>query len=291
MEGVFNAGMISLLESTPGIIRKQSGVVRQTIDPSNWVRLLAMQNPMTVVNASQWIQVRKGKYKGDLGFVTHVEAWGARVLVVPHLKTPTPQVTTPLKRKRTNIRPEPRLFNPSIFKSVFQCEPILQDDGTYISCRLVFDHGLLQQNFDLHSISPTSAAIPTYILRLFKCSSHPALTLFNIPRPKEWSFEDGEQIVINSSNKKATIAAVNDTHLEVELATGEGIVVVSWHNVRKVFTISNFVIVTSGPCQGTMGWVECIEDETAYLIEYNEKGNISSDNMKVSFIPISVGIY
>ena len=67
--------------------------------------------------------------------------------------------------------------------------------------------------------------------------------------------------------------------------------VVSWHNVRKVFAISDFVSVTSGPCQGTMGWVERIEDETAYLIEYNEKGNISSNNIKVSFIPIPVGIY
>ena len=291
MECVFDGGMISLLELTPGIIRKQSGVVRQMIDPSDWVRLLTMQDPMTVVNVDQWIQVHKGKYKGDLGFVTHVEAWGTRVLVVPHLKTPTPQAATPLKRKQTAIRPEPRLFNPSTFKSVFQREPILQDNGTYISHRFVFDHGLLQRTFDLHSISPTSAAIPTYILQLFKRSSHPALTLFNIPRPKEWSFEDGEQIVVNSSNKKATIVAVNDTHLEVDLATGEGIVVVSWHNVRKVFAISDFVSVTSGPCQGTMGWVEHIEDETAYLIEYNEKGNISSDNIKVSFIPIPVGIY
>ena len=99
VEGVFDAGMISLLKLTPGIIRKQSGIVRQMIDPSNWVRLLTMQDSMSVVNAGQWIQVHKGEYKGDLGFVTQVEAWGARVLVVPHLKTPTPQAATPLKRK------------------------------------------------------------------------------------------------------------------------------------------------------------------------------------------------
>ena len=74
MEGILDANMISLLNFTPGIIRKQSDIVRQTIDPSDWVKLLTMQDPMTVVKASQWIRVRKGVYKGDLGFVTNVEA-------------------------------------------------------------------------------------------------------------------------------------------------------------------------------------------------------------------------
>ena len=92
-----DANMISLLNFTPGIILKQSGVVRQVIDPSDWVKLLTMQDPMMVVTASQWIRVCNGLYKGDPGFVTHVEAWGARVLVIPHLKTPTPQAAASLK--------------------------------------------------------------------------------------------------------------------------------------------------------------------------------------------------
>jgi hypothetical protein len=74
---------ISLLNSTPGIIRKQSGIVRQSIDPSDWVKLLTMQDPMMVVKAGQWIQVRTGVYKDDVGFVKCVEPWGAQVFVVP----------------------------------------------------------------------------------------------------------------------------------------------------------------------------------------------------------------
>jgi len=290
VEGVFDAGMISLLKLTPGIIWKQPGIVHQIVDPLDWVRLLTMQDPMTVVNVGQWIQVRKGPYKGDLGFVTDVEAWGARVLVIPRLKTATPQAATLLKRKRTVIRPEPRLFEPDVFKSVYQREPKLQDNGTYTSRGLVFDHGLLQRTFDLHSISPAPVAIPAHISWLFDRSSHPALTFFNIPRPDEWTFEEGERVVVNSSNKEATIAAVKDTHLEVDLDTGEGIVIVSWHNVSKVFAIGDFVAVMSGPSQGTMGWVQGIEEKITYLLEYNEKGNISSDNTKVSFILILVDI-
>jgi hypothetical protein len=99
VEGNLDADMISLLSLTPGIILKRSGVVRQLIDPSDWVKLLTMQDPISVANAGQWIRVRKGVYKGDLGFVTRVEAWGTEVLVVPRLKTPTPQADTSLKRK------------------------------------------------------------------------------------------------------------------------------------------------------------------------------------------------
>ena len=99
MEGILDADMISLLNSTPGIIRKQSGIVRQTIDPSDWVKLLTMQDPMLAVKEGQLIRVCNGVYKGDLGFVMHVAAWGAEVLVVPRLKTPSPQADISLKRK------------------------------------------------------------------------------------------------------------------------------------------------------------------------------------------------
>jgi hypothetical protein len=290
VEGILDASMITLLNLTPGIIRKQSGVVRQIIDPSDWVKLLTMQDPITV-NSGQWTRVRNGMYKGDLGFVTCVEAWGARVLVVPRLKTLTPQPSTSLKRKRT-AKPEPRLFDPATLLSVYQRQPKFQGDGIYTSRGLVFDHGLLRLNLDLHSISPNSAGIPIRILELFKLTSHPALTGSQFPRPEEWIFEEGEQIIVSPSEMKGTIVRVESTHLEVDLAT-EGIEAVSWYNVRKAFSAGDFVSVTSGPLRGTMGWVERtgIEANTVSLLEYKEKGNASSDDVKVSFILIPALIY
>lgn len=83
---------------------------------------------------------------------------------------------------------------------------------------------------------------------------------------------------------------VEDTHLEVDLGTGEGIVIVSWHKVSKVFTIGDFVAVMSGLSQGTMRWVQGIKEKISYLLEYSKKGNISSNNLKVSFILIQVDI-
>ena len=293
MEGILDANMISLLDFTPGIIRKQSGVVRQTIDFSDWVKLLIMQDPMTVVKARQWIRVRNGLYKGDLGFLTHVEAWGARVLVIPRLKTPTPAAAASLKRKRTAIKPEPRLFDPATFSFLFQRQAKLQHNGIYTSRGLVFDHGLLRLDLDLHSISLNSIGAPSEILGLFKLSSHPSVTGSMFPRPEEWIFEEGERVTVCSSQKEATIAAVKSTHLEVDFATNEGIKLVSWYNVRKAFSSGAFVSVTSGPLRGTMGWVERIADDTVCLLEYKEKGNLSSsrDDIKVSFILIPADIY
>ena len=294
MEGILDANMMSLLDSTPGIIRKQSGISRQSIDPSDWVKLLTMQDPMTAVKESRWIRIGKGAYKGDVGFVTHVKAWGARVLVAPRLKTPTPQGASSLKRKRTAIKPEPRLFDPATFSSLFQREPRHLRNGVYTSRGLVFDHGLLRLDLDLHSIYPNSTGVPSQILRIFEHSSHPLLIRSTFPRPEEWIFEEGERVTVCFSEKEGTIAAVKSTHLEVDLANNEGIEVVSWYNVRKAFSTGDFVSVTSGLLKGKMGWVERIDDsdDMVYLLEYKEEGNDSTsfDDTMVSFIVIPVGI-
>jgi hypothetical protein len=279
---------------TPGIIRKRSGVVRQLIDRSDWVKLLTMQDPNLAVEAGQWIRVRNGVYKGDLGLVTCVEAWGAQVLVVPRLKIPTPQANTvtSLKRKRTAIKPEPRLFDLATFSSMFRRQPKLQSDGSYTSRGLVFHHGLLRLKLDLHSISPISEeGIPSQILGLFKLSSHPAVAGSNFPRPEEWIFEEGERVIV-SSEKEGTIAGVESTYLEVDFATNEGIKAVSWYSVRKVFSPGEFVSVMSGPSRGTRGWVERVADYTVYILEYKDEGNVSTsfDDTMVSFIQIPADI-
>jgi hypothetical protein len=172
---------------------------------------------------------------------------------------------------------------------MFRREPKLQSDGSYTSRGLVFHHGLLQLNLDLHSISLNYAGVPSRILGLFKLSPHPALVGSSFPPPEEWTFERGERVSLVSSENVATIAAVEYTHLEVDLTTNEGpgtvTELVSWYSVRKLFSPGDFVSVTSGPLIGTMGWVEYIAGDTVCFHEYKEKGNVStsSDDIKVNF--------
>ena len=48
VEGVLDADMISILKLTPRIIQNKSGIVRQLVDPANWVKLLTMHDPTMV---------------------------------------------------------------------------------------------------------------------------------------------------------------------------------------------------------------------------------------------------
>ena len=292
MEGNLDANMISILRSTPGIVCNKTGIVCQLVDPSDWVKLLTMHDPTMVVKAGQWIRVHKGVYKGDLGFVTDVETWGVRVLVTPCLKGPTaPQAATSLKQKRTATKPKPILFNPNTFSSIFQCLAKHLHAAVYTSHRQIFDHGLLHQNMDFHSIFINSTTVPIKTLELFNCSSHPSLSDAKFPHPEEWVFE-GEQVTVGSSEKEATVAVVKSTHLEVGFATDEVIEAISWYNVCKIFSSWDFVSVMSGPSRGMMGWVEHIEDDSVYLLKYKEEGNLSTsfDDTMVSFILITTDI-
>ena len=184
------------------------------------------------------------------------------------------------------------LFDSNTLLSVFQHQAKLLHTGIYTSHGLIFDHGLLHLDLDFHSISINFTAVPIKILDQFNHLSHPSLYEVKFPCPKEWTFEECEQVTVSPSEKVATIAAVKSTHLEVELAT-EGIEAVSWYNVWKVFSAGDFVSVTSGPLRGMMGWVERIMDDSIYLLEYKEKGNVSTsrDDIKVSFILIPADIY
>ena len=119
--------MTSLLNLTPGIIRKQSGVVHQIIDPSGWVKLLTMQDPMMVVKASQWIRVRNGVYKGDLNFLKYVESWGGQVLVIPcyveFVLEHSPSVSVRLRLFPSVLRPSITFF-PTIHSFSVPFRPI-----------------------------------------------------------------------------------------------------------------------------------------------------------------------
>jgi hypothetical protein len=160
-EGLLDVDTISLLNSTPGIIWKQSGIVCQSIDPFNWVKLLTMQDPMTVVKAGQWIRVCTRVYKGDVGFVKCVEPWGAQVLVVPCLKTSTPEMATSLKRKQNSHQARTKVVR-SCYLLV--CVPTLAKTSTDWNLHLSqtrFDHGLLQLNLDLPS-TPFKTTVVNY---------------------------------------------------------------------------------------------------------------------------------
>ena len=76
-----------LLNLAPGIIRNQSGLISQRIETSDGLRLLKMQHA-SPPEVGKWVQVRKGIYKGDLGYATSIEGGEVKLLLIPRLSQP-----------------------------------------------------------------------------------------------------------------------------------------------------------------------------------------------------------
>jgi hypothetical protein len=87
LEATMNDHLRHLLNLTPGIIRNQSGLIFQHIDSSDGLRLLKMQHA-SPPEVGKWVQVRRGIYKGDVGYVTSTKSGGVQLLLIPRLSQP-----------------------------------------------------------------------------------------------------------------------------------------------------------------------------------------------------------
>ena len=72
------------------------------------------------------------------------------------------------------------------------------------------------------------------------------ISLSSLPRPQEWIFATGDNVIVYPSNNKGIISAINTNFAEVEIPE-EGIHCVPWQNVKKYFKI--------GPYHNMNGWV------------------------------------
>ena len=124
------------------------------------------------------MQVLKGTYKRDVGYVVAVENWGGlSLLLVPHLPGPHNPDSSLSKRKHSCLTtpPEPNLFSPIDATLNFGIDPVCQEPYVYHFNRYTFEHRLILKTFVLHSVSSTSVHIPTQLLFLFWSTDHPAV--------------------------------------------------------------------------------------------------------------------
>jgi hypothetical protein len=267
LEAHMDTNVIQLLGHTPGIILNRQGVIRQRIDFSDWTKLLKMTTPSVIVKLKEWVRVCRGTYRGDIGFVISVEAWGVEVLLIPRLQLDNVELAPPLKRKRTKIPPQPALLEEIVLESVFDIEPI-EKRGDYFTFRgLKFEHGLLRKSFDFLSIKSDMLTIPDHHFRLFKFCRHPALDGCRFLRPQEWIFEEDEKIVVCSSQRMGQVAAIATDYLEVDFGEGNGTGRYPWDDVWKVVEVGDFVVVMSGLHRGQTGFVDWVLWDQVQLVE------------------------
>jgi hypothetical protein len=273
-----NPMLSKLLHSNQQLIRAQEGF--GAIDMAEWTMLLDMDDER-YPSVGDWVTVRRGLYKGDVGYVRSVKNRDeVSLLLVPRLPPPPVVDSSSRKRKRSGTRADPRLFTKEMRVGVAKNHDITriyeEIDGSWTMFGRKFQDGLEVRTVHCQSVSPTSVSMPSTTFYEFQKAPHPDIMNATFPCPSEWKFFEGERVVaIKPSEKRGIIKAMHARSVEVDLEAGEGIMNVHWSNLRKNVAIGDFAEVISGALCGEKGWVvEISGDESVRIAEWLERQDI-----------------
>lgn len=280
-----------LIKRTPGIVLNYSGFISEFVDSSEGLRLLEMQHASSP-KVGEWVQVRKGIYKGDVGYIKSTESGGVELLLIPRLSQP--QVSG------SHFCSAPTLLECEAVKRLYNIEPVHIQENIFLFRGDRFEHGLIIKSYAPDSISMTVSCMPFESFCLFLESRHPTLMAArsSFPKPVEWHFAEGDEVsILDNPDKPAFISTLRSD--SVELSTEEGIVCVPWLKVSKVIREGDFVEVTGGVHLGRTGWVGglhaeivCpwlddtrIAEQVANIIQIEDKEKPLSDRTQVFSVP------
>jgi hypothetical protein len=257
LETTMNNDLIRHLRLSPGVVHHNTDIIREQVDFADWTKVLSQHDSNTNSNLAvgDWVSVRKGTYKGDVGYVAAVENWGGvSLLLVPCLPGPCHPGSS-LSKRKCSTPPEPNLFEPLAVKRIYGIDPVHCGPHVYCFKGHTFEYGLILKVFDLHSVSSTGH-ISTQLLYLYWHADHPALTTATFPWPLEWHFAEGEVVWEHHSSQKCVIEVVGDTFAKVDFQMKEGTKQVSLSDLLKEFHPGDFVEVMGGRFRGQSRWVE-----------------------------------
>lgn len=252
-----NVHLRHLLKLAPGVIRDPSGIISERVDSNDGLRLLNMQNASRV-EVGKWVQVQRGIYKGDVGYITSVEGGRVQLLLIPRLS----QQQIP-DGNSSHFRCALTLFDCETVKMCYNTQPVLIEENTYSFRDDRFEHGLVIKSYPFNSISTNISCMSFDALCLFLESCHPKLVESSFLKPKEWHFGEGDKVSILDSDKHGVISMLRSD--SVEISTDEGIVCVPWIKIRKIIHRGDFVEVTGGMYLGWTGWVGEFDEQRASL--------------------------
>jgi len=250
-----------LLQRTPGIVVGNSGIITQRIKFEDWLPLLEMHDTKELPKVGKWVEVLKGLYNGDVGYVDSVEPWGVQLFLVPRIPASKPSNVLPFKRKRSRPCATPTLFDPLVIKQVYGVESRRVQENCYRFKGCDFEYGLILKQFDFSSISTAVHPMDLSLFSLFLESQHPKLLRdkCSFPRPLEWDFAQGDEVCLSSLTSDTDHGIINSLlmdSVEVDFGTKKGVVRVPWLDIHKVINPGDFVEITGGEYRGRTGWFD-----------------------------------
>jgi len=270
LEATMNPSLVNLLKRIPGIQRESRSLRYDGVSQEDWEALLTMTDSEATPVVGEWVLISRGKYKGDLAYVSSLEDWqGVTVLLVPRIVygNECPQSS---KRKRASHRPPPRLFNPFQVPKDVHIQPAKLANEAYNYGSLRMENGLVRQSFDLHSISQGVLHMPAEVFAMFQESKHPEILAAQFPCPLEFKFEENELVLVSPTNTVGRITRLRQHEAEVALLNGEGDVSVPWVNLRKHVVLGDYVEILSGMYQGRKGFVTAALGSTVTVTEFGK---------------------
>lgn len=262
-----NAHLQKLLTITSGVFFGPTGLILQRIDLEDGLKLLRPQQ----IDAGQWVQVRRGRYKGDVGFVSSTETWGAWVLLIPRLSSGATILSN------SGSRPTPALFgNSGLLDEMLELLPVRLRNNSESFEGNKFEHGLICKPYLHASISKNVSSMPLDIFCSFWESQHPKViaSQLTFPRPTEWHFAEGDEahvfnvsVPVSQWTRPVKTGLITAIRLDsVDLASEEGVTTVCWLHLVKAMREGDFVEITGGKHKGKTGWVNNVMGRMASVV-------------------------
>ena len=201
LECQMNKNLLDLLAKTSGIIHTAQGVLSKKIDPREYHDLLRMKTIKFNIAVDNWVQIKKGKYSGDVGQITKTHAWGVDVYLVPWIATLNSANTR--KHKTSTVIPDAKLYFPEN-----STDNVYHQNSSCKIGHLIFMHGLIIKTFDYHSIDTQVSEISLKLYNMFLQSEHPHIPLSCLPCPREWIFSKEEDVIVFPFNKYGNILSI-----------------------------------------------------------------------------------
>ncbi|KAE9398584.1 hypothetical protein BT96DRAFT_821645 [Gymnopus androsaceus JB14] len=255
------------------------------VPPNELRKTLTVPQSSCTINfiPGQWVRVKRGLYRGDVGCVSRAEDEslsrpGVTVLLVPRLVYPLQVIDTPdealrskapfSKRKR-ETRPPLALLEPSKCRNHLQ--RISSTDFRYQNWD--FSGGLILKLFSKQTLV-AAQEIPSEIASLFQTvqEQHDGLVnLATMPLPAFWDFQEGERVLIIASNSERKAGTVQTAPQWQRAAVGLvqvceinvaelGFQSIRTRNILKDISIGDFVEVVAGQHQGKSGFIAAKND-------------------------------
>ncbi|KAK0436516.1 hypothetical protein EV421DRAFT_1739475 [Armillaria borealis] len=224
----------------------------ESVDPVDWWTRPREDCRAMGLGRGDWLRVRSGQYRGDIGLVLEALAWGYKVLVVPHAANCTSH-----KWKRHGHHPEPALWAISATPNT---PSVIQDHH--------YDQGLyVLEVAHVHALRLVEP-LTWNNAKMFLESGHPLVWECDVfPPVQEWVFETGLVVLMHDGKSCGMVEGVGVKGLEVAAEDGSGTRTILWRDVWKDVQVGDYVETVGEPSLG--GWVDQVSSQNLTFLHRN----------------------